>query len=236
MPVQLRDSYAKLRETGLSALTEGARILEQDGSGVKVLALADGSFLKLFRWGRRFSSARLFPYARRFVRNAENLRARGFLTVDVLDEFQLPELARDGVVYRPLPGQSLRQRLIRDGGRVPAWLPALGALIASLHDAGVYFRGLHLGNLIATPERGLGLIDIADVRFQPWSLSWHQRARNFRHMLRYPEDRQRLGAEALHALAEAYVQASRHQVAAQTAIELLDLGGAEEFELEHRSL
>ena len=67
-------------------------------------------------------------------------------------------------------------------------LPALGAFIAKLHDRGVYFRSLHLGNIVMTPEGTLGLIDIADMRFSRGQLTASQRKRNLRHLLRYPSD------------------------------------------------
>ena len=51
------------------ALRKGAQVLEADGSGDKVLRLADGRMLKLFRRKRLLSSALFFPYAQRFANN-----------------------------------------------------------------------------------------------------------------------------------------------------------------------
>ena len=77
----------------------------------------------------------------------------------------------------------------------PPWsaTPGLGtavsSLFARLHDAGVYFRGLHFGNVIVDGEVVRGLVDVTDVRFRPWPLGVSARARNFKPFLRYPEDR-----------------------------------------------
>jgi hypothetical protein len=52
------------------AMRAGATVLEADGFGDKVLRLADGTMLKLFRRKRLFSSAAWYPYAQRFADNA----------------------------------------------------------------------------------------------------------------------------------------------------------------------
>ncbi|MNN86251.1 hypothetical protein D3C81_2036490 [compost metagenome] len=49
--------------------------------------------------------------------------------------------------------------------------------------------------MVRTPEQSLGLIDIADMRVQGRPLSKAQRLRNFRHLLRYHDDRQWLLAD-----------------------------------------
>lgn len=58
------DAYMKLRS--------GAEIIEADRFGEKVLTLADGSMLKLFRRKRLLSSAAWYPYAQRFADNCKN--------------------------------------------------------------------------------------------------------------------------------------------------------------------
>jgi phage gp46-like protein len=52
------------------ALRADATVLERDLHGDKVLQLADGSYLKLFRRKRLISSAAWYPYAQRFADNA----------------------------------------------------------------------------------------------------------------------------------------------------------------------
>ncbi len=65
-----------------------------------------------------------------------------------------------------------------------------GAFMATLHERGIYFRSAHLGNIVLTPEHQLGLIDIADMRVYRRPLRKTLRLRNFKHMVRYPQDRQ----------------------------------------------
>lgn len=176
------------------ALREGAQVLEADGSGDKVLRLQDGSMLKLFRRKRLFTSAAWYPYAKRFADNCNRLAARGIPCPKVTGLYRISEIERDAVHYAPLPGHTLRQ-LIGQEAASSALQRQLGSFIAHLHETGVYFRSAHLGNIVLTPEGTLGLIDIADLRFYRRPLSRSLRERNFKHMLRYPQDRQWLAEE-----------------------------------------
>lgn len=178
-----------LDHTAYLNLRDGAKVLEADGSGDKVLLLADGNFLKLFRRKRLFTSAALFPYARRFAGNASALRLRDIPCPQILGLYRVPSIERDLVHYAPLAGQTLRQWLDANGDDGAQLRRQLGRFVAELHESGVYFRSLHLGNIVLTPESRLGLIDIADLRAQRSKLGKWMRLRNFRHMLRYSDDR-----------------------------------------------
>jgi tRNA A-37 threonylcarbamoyl transferase component Bud32 len=170
------------------ALRRDAEVVERDAHGEKVLRLASGEYLKLFRVKRLFSSARLFPYSRRFARNAETLRQRGIPTVKNVRSLRIPDIKRTGVLYSPLPGKTFRQLDTVDHDTALA----LGEFIASLHLKGIYFRSLHLGNIVLTPEKNLGLIDIADMRFLPVTVPRPWCTGNLNFMLQYPGDRARL--------------------------------------------
>lgn len=169
-------------------LREGAQVLEADSHGDKVLRLRDGTFLKLFRLKRLLSSALLRPYARRFASNTTHLQRLGIPCPKVIELYRMTDPRRDVVHYAPLPGVTLRQ--LREQTAIPpAELRAqLGRFIAGLHQQGVYFRSLHLGNIVLTPDGELGLIDIADLQCQRRPLRIGQRQRNFRHLLRDAQD------------------------------------------------
>jgi tRNA A-37 threonylcarbamoyl transferase component Bud32 len=181
-----------MQDLALSAyqsLRAGAQVLEADQHGDKVLRLADGNFLKLFRRKRLISSAAIYPYAQRFADNAEALQRLRVPCPQIIGVYRIADISRDAVHYHPLPGLTLRQLIGADDE--PCDLrERLGALIAELHGQGVYFRSLHLGNVVQTPEGTLGLIDISDMKVQRRALSRTQRKRNFSHMLRYADDRQ----------------------------------------------
>jgi hypothetical protein len=174
-----------LSEEDYDAWRQGAQITAADSHGDKVLHLADGSYLKLFRIKRLITSARFFPYWERFQENAEGLARLGVPTLQVLETVDIPALNRTGVHYEPLPGRTLREVEILDEDLIVS----LGSFINSLHDRGIYLRSLHLGNVVLTPEGELGLIDIADMRIINKPLSKWRRMRNLRHLARYEEDR-----------------------------------------------
>lgn len=169
----------KITPSDYLALREGATVLEADGHGDKVLRLADGSFLKLFRRKRLISSASWSPYAKRFADNAAALARRGIPCPVVIEVFRIRAMARDGVHYHPLAGRTLRE-VVR-AGLTPADHAALrdafNHFVRKLHDLGLYFRSLHLGNVVLTPAGELGLIDISDLRVhgRPLNRFWRKR-------------------------------------------------------------
>ncbi|MVV50932.1 toluene tolerance protein [Pseudomonas sp. PB120] len=188
------------------ALRKGAHVLEADGSGDKVLRLADGRMLKLFRRKRLLSSALFYPYAQRFANNTKALEQRDIPCPTVIAVYRIPSIQRDGVYYNPLEGATVRQ-LKTSPEETETLRFQLGRFIARLHEKGVYFRSLHFGNVVLTPDNTLGLIDIADLRCQKGALSESKRLRNFAHLLRYKEDRKwLLGQDAGNTFLEGYRQ------------------------------
>ena len=182
--------------------------------GPKVLRLIDGSFLKLFRRRRWYTSGSFNPYSERFAVNSEQLRNMGIPTPHILDLYRLED-GSTAVHYSPLPGNTLRQVL--QGITAPAVRQALverfGKFMAQLHEQGVYFRSLHLGNVLVLEDGEFGLIDLADMRIYPSSLSLSLRQRNLRHMQRYTVDRRWLFEDHFEALLQGYaVTASKSDV------------------------
>lgn len=182
--------HQRLDVPALTRLTEDAVLLERDHFGIKVLQLPGGTMLKIFRAKRWFSSAIFRPYSTRFFRNAQELSRRGIPTLVPLALYRLPEWKKTAVEYQPLPGMTLRQAIAEHTR--PTLGFELGRFVAELHEKGIYFRSLHLGNIILMPGGRLGLIDIADTRFQASSLSSWQRLRNFMHLRRLQKDRLQL--------------------------------------------
>lgn len=169
------------------ALRANATVLERDLHGEKVLQLADGTYLKLFRRKRLISSAAWYPYAQRFADNALALAQRGIPCPEVTGVFRIAGFSRDAVRYPPLAGKTLRQVIEADAA--PLDLPEkLGRFVARLHESGIYFRSLHLGNIVLTPSGALGLIDVADLRTQNRALDNNQRKRNLQRLRRDPPD------------------------------------------------
>ncbi len=183
------------------------RVLVRDLFGPKVLMRSDQRIIKLFRVKRLLSLAFFYPYSLRFSRNARRLNAMGIRSVQVEQTFFCPSMRRHGVVYPQLEGQPL-DRLLEGDEVNAAVVEALAAFIAKLHRKKIYFRSLHLGNVLLLPDGEFGLIDVADMRFGWLPLGLGQRRRNFRHLLRLPAHRAALDRFGLERFFKCYCQAA----------------------------
>lgn len=128
-----------------------------------------------------------FPYAKRFINNAKKLNNLKIPTISPLALYCLPHLQRTAVHYKPVLGSTLREL-----SKTPADLRPLfekfGEFLAELHQKGVYFRSIHLGNVVLQDAGDFALIDIADLKIFSKPLSEHRRKRNMRHLLRPEQD------------------------------------------------
>lgn len=170
----------------LESWLANGKVLEKDARGAKVVALPDGHFLKIFHTRRHPLLARIRPAARRFARNIERLRRVAIPVPKVTEQFWLDQACTlSGCLYQPLPGESVEQLYRRQPEQVDRLLPELAGFIRNLHRQGVYFRSLHLGNIIVLPQGGFGLIDMLDMQFKRGALNTWQVKRNFNHLAHY---------------------------------------------------
>lgn len=170
----------------LVELISSGRVLEDSGSlGPKVIAVGNNRYLKLLRVNSRLSTWGLLNPAKRFACNAQRLKAKGIPTLTVEKLYRVPHLKCWAVRYEGLEGDSIRQ-LLKQGELTQTRLEQLVLFIKQLHDKGIYFRGLHPGNILLTPDGQLGLIDILDCYFRPYLFTF-QRQRNFKHFFRYAD-------------------------------------------------
>ena len=213
-----------LSSTQLTHLTQDAEVLEADGLGPKVYRLADTSILKVFRRRHWLSGGSIWPYAKRFAKNAQTLRLRGFRTPEIIAIYHLEDsINATAVHYHSLPGGTLRHALkSATPEQRELWVEALGQELAKLHQKGIYFRSAHLGNFLLMPDSNLGIIDIADLRLSRRPLSNAKRARNLRHISRYDTDKKWLFNDHLEAFLRGYAKyAPAHVDALKKAIMLL---------------
>lgn len=195
----------ELSGQALAALLEGSATIEEDAFGIKVARLGDGTFLKIYRRKRLLSSSLWQPPAERFARNAERLNALGIHAPGIVETFNIPERLLNGVLYSPLPGETLRNLWKQTSSQDRAHeVEAFGKFLGELHGLGVYFRSLHLGNVLKLPDGRFGLIDLSDMRISGRPLPGWKRKRNVRHMLRYQLDAQWLAILHLEELLRGY--------------------------------
>lgn len=165
-------------------------LLEKDSRGPKVVHLANGQLLKIFYSRRLPWLDRLLPDAKRFARHAQRLQALGIRTPEILECCWIDRhQAVSACLYQPLAGTALDKVYGQSRAAFDAQLPALAAYIHHLHQRGIYFRSLHLGNILCTPEQGFGLIDFLDIRFKGRPLNRTLIRRNFNHLQNYLQRR-----------------------------------------------
>jgi len=175
----------------LESWLASGKILEKDGRGPKVVALCNGLFLKIFHTRRHPLLARMQPAARRFAKNSEILLALGVAAPRVVELFWIDrDLGISGCLYEPLPGLSLEQIFTHNPSQGIHLLGSMTAFIRQLHRKGIYFRSLHLGNILQLPNGDFGLIDILDLQHKRRPLNNWQIKRNFQHMRHYLKRKQ----------------------------------------------
>jgi hypothetical protein len=153
--------------------------------GPKVILLPSGDYIKVFNPKSGFTKRKLFPKYKSFVKNTEQLRAYGIPSVTVNQVYFLEEYQSYAVSYTPLAGTDVRSLAEENSKQT---LEDLIPFLVELHEKGIYFRGIHLGNVLKLDNGRYGLIDVADLYFKRGPLSIIMRVRNLAHMLKNTDD------------------------------------------------
>jgi len=176
----------------LDALCKNGKAIDSKGGYPAVIIHPDDTVTKI--WARKkgfFSSSTISPYSNRFIKNAAELTRRGVIAPEIISHAKLEHSHVRIVTYRSLPGESIRELLKENPTQVD--IPRLAEYIFQLHEKGISFGGMHLGNIIQCPnDQGYGLIDFTDVKFHSKHLTLEQRARNLAVPMRYSKDVQRI--------------------------------------------
>lgn len=196
----------QISEARLNEIAAAGEILAKDDEFIRAVRASDGRIWKQFRKKSLPSSSAIWPYAKRFIRAAKLLRQRGINTVAVRDVYKVGDTGRHVVVYDELPGRSLRHVLESDSVKC---LADFAAFMALLHDRGVYFRSMHLDNVLVLDTGAFALIDVTHVTFCRRPLGPWRRARNFRPVTSYSEDRALLEQFERRRFLEEYLAASQ---------------------------
>ena len=189
------------------AFGAGATVLERKSGQPAVVEFDRGRHREIikFWWPRRS------PWSRWSTMPAR--RQRDFLAASsVLARAGVPgpEIAAAGrlgparwVSYASRPGRTLRQACAAGDPPPPE---ALAAFLRELHDAGIYFRALNLGNVLQTcPGPMLALIDVGGLRRYSRPLSVRRRTRNLAGFLTHARDIEHLLGGYGQAVIAAYV-------------------------------
>lgn len=168
-------------------LIKDGTVLKINGTGINVVRTIDGKIAKTFRSKKFFSSDKFSLRPQRFINAVQKLTDLSIPTVRDAQLYWVPCMKRHLVHYQPLEGEELRNFFAQNGYQsqmVSKWIEFL----ASIHDRGVYFRGINFSNVILRPDGEFGLIDVDSARVFDHSLSTDFRARNLKHPLAHSQD------------------------------------------------
>jgi len=168
-------------------LKKSSTLVDTKNGYPAIILHPDKTITKL--WSKKaklFSSARFYPYAKRFISNAVQLKRRGIPVPAILEHLRIKDSHVQLVRYEELSGSSIRNLLENSPNEVD--MLGLANFIFGLHQKGIFFRAIHLGNVIQMPDGNFGLIDFTDVTFHSKPLSHQQRASNIATPLRYAAD------------------------------------------------
>lgn len=179
-----------LTEKDFQTLIKDSTLLKKDRYGPKVYRRPDATYVKLFRQKRSFSLSAIWPYVVRFRQNSLRLSKMGIDTVKVTALYNCPEIERTIVTYDELEGELLRSVFVSNASAQR--IEQLAEFVAKLHRKGIYFRSIHMENIVLQPNGTLGLIDIADMRLRWFAIGALRRVRNLCHLLKYNQDEQLL--------------------------------------------
>lgn len=147
----------------------------------------DNTIIKLFYPKKSLlSSDRIKPRAIRFYNNVKSLYSQGYDVPRITKLQFCPDLRMYLIHYNKIQGGDVRS-LARHGKL--DLINNVADLLADLHKNGIFFRSIHLENLLYQPDGKMALIDITDVRFGSRPLPLYLRYRNIKHLLLHRDDR-----------------------------------------------
>jgi hypothetical protein len=154
--------------------------------GPKVVETPAGEIVKIFYPKKKLSSAFYKPYAKRFCENAKRLSQLKLNVPVVKSAYFCDQSKRYYVHYDKLQGEDVSE-MTKAGNLII--LQDVLKYVAMLHEKGIFFRALHLSNLLHQSNNEFALIDITDVRIRRRPLSLYQRYRNLCHLFLHYQDR-----------------------------------------------
>ena len=176
-----------LTDAQLADLVSRSSLLEGEITKPKVLLDANGYIYKSFyQPDRKLSSRTPPPPFKQFVKNSQILSKRNVQTVSVCDTMTAQDKRFDAIRYHAIEGLDFREHLKQSDHSA---ISMIVDIIAELHHQGVFFRAIHLGNILHLPHGGYALIDISDCWFSSGQLNAFKRARNLAHLMDYHSDK-----------------------------------------------
>lgn len=148
--------------------------------------LKGSNVIKIFNTRGLILSGFVRSFSSRIIHNVHKLKKLDIPSLEITAELLFQYVKRgSGVVYKFISGCSVRD--LPKNAITKDLVINLAEFIAEFHQKGIYFRAMHLGNIIYDNKR-FSLIDVAKIHFYPWPLFIFTRARAFRRLFKYKND------------------------------------------------
>jgi tRNA A-37 threonylcarbamoyl transferase component Bud32 len=174
----------QISETAYQSLVANAQVLKLRRGNPAILLTPDQRIIKHIYQRPWYSSSRIWPYAQRFITSAKQLAKQGILVPEIHARYYYAPERCEILVYSYLNGKSLLTLALENND---TQLQGFPAFVAKLHRLGIFFRDLHLDNIIVYNNE-YALIDLASVKCYRKSLSLPKRAKNLLKILSKKED------------------------------------------------
>ena len=169
--------------------------------------LKNKQIIKLFFTRGTISSGFINPYSERLIKNSLKLKKLGVHSIKVTHHLIFEFNKRmSGVIYNKLDGKTIRE-ICKERDLTVAEIKYLAKFTSTLHNEGIYFKAMHLGNLVLNKK--IYLIDIAKINFYPWPLWFNTRIRAFKRIFKYKDDLKNFGDKNLNIFLTYYCQFSK---------------------------
>jgi len=167
------------------ALCANAEILS-GGKRPRIIRHDTNLVSKIWYKKKKLSSDWIYPYYMRFYRNSKKLLSHGIVAPKVRGIIKVNRTWIRMVTYEEIQGLTVRDILQHKKGNVS--ITKLAHFISRLHDKGIFFASLHMGNIIKLESGDFGLIDVSNTHFFYFPLGLRNRARNLCNLLSYAKD------------------------------------------------
>ncbi len=179
--VMLSSKIEKIRYCQYATLIKDANVLAHDQYGRnKVFLTPDKKIIKTFHVShflKELFSSRMM----RFLKAVSKLRQKNVATIYPENYYRCISPKLNIVVYPYVEGASLRDVSQQNIGI----LKEFAFFLAHLHRMNIYFRGIHLNNVVVGKNQNFTLIDVSNTKFK---VNIRRRAKNIAYVLKYPAD------------------------------------------------
>jgi len=191
----------RLSKSELQSFTENNQLLFGRPERPEMMLTSKQEVIKFFYQRKFISTSLLSPQAERFNANSIKLKRIGITAPEVSELIFCPDMSVHVAVYRYLKGTDLRTMCSQNNYQGMDKLPSY---MASLHEKGIFFRAIHLGNILLLNGNELALVDIVDMTVSSSQLSTPRRARNIAHLFKSRKDKKLLEHYGLRRFLDTY--------------------------------